>query len=150
VDAAALHLQITAEAHVERRPQIEGRLAEMQPVTGEGREVEVLEPLPFRGSTAGGLVMQGATEHPRAEVVPVGITEEQMQMPYLINLIRWRHLMISHHRQKDELAVFLNGTQGKVMAPAIAAHQMVMKADRMAGIVQRIVKKALIKLPLIT
>lgn len=73
-----------------------------------------------------------------------------MQMPYLINLIRWRHLMISHHRQKYELAVFLNGTQRKLMAPAIAAHQMIMKADHMAGIVQRIVKKALIKLLLIT
>ena len=86
-DAAALHLLVTAEAHVEWRPQIDGRLAEMLSVTGEGGEVEVFESLPFFGSTAGGFVVQGAPKHPRAEVIPVGITKEQMLMPHLINLI---------------------------------------------------------------
>lgn len=59
-------------------------------------------------------------------------------------------LVISHHRQKDKLSVFLNGTQGEVMAPAIVALQMLKKADRMPGVVQWIIKKALIKLSLIT
>ena len=54
--------------------------------------------------------------------------------------------MISHHRQKDKLSVFLNGAQSKVLTPAIVALQMLKKADRMAGVVQWIVKKALIKL----
>ncbi len=118
----------------------------MLSVTGEGGEVEALESLPFFGSTARGFVVQGAPKHPRAEVVPVGITKEQMLMPHLINLIRWRHLMISHHRQKDKLSVFLNRAQGKVMRPAIVPLQMLMKANLMTGVVEWIVKKALIKL----
>lgn len=133
--AAALHLQITAETHLDRGPEIVGRFTEMLPVTAEGGAIELLEPLSLGRTATGGFVMEGPTEHPRAEVVPVSITEQQMQVPHLVNLIRWRHLVISHHRQKDKLTVFLNGTHGEVVTPAIAAHQMIIESDRMTRVV---------------
>lgn len=93
--------------------------------------------------------MQRPTQNPRAKVIPVGIAVEQMKMPDLVNLIRRRDRMVSHHRQEDKPLVLLNCPQSKTMAPAIVAHQVINKADLMFWVMQLIHLKTLVELPLI-
>ena len=93
--------------------------------------------------------MQRPAQHPRAEVIPVGIAVEQMQVPDLVNLIRRCNRVVSHHRQEDKPLVLLNCPQSKTMAPAIAAHQVINKADLMIWVMQLIPLKTLVELLLI-
>jgi len=148
-NGASLHLQITPEAHINRRPQVNRWIAEIRAVAGNGGAVEQLEVLALLCTATGGLMVQRPAEHPGAEVIPVGIAVEQMQMPDLIDLIRGRDQMICHHGQEDELFILLHGPHSKTLIPAIATHQMIDKTDCIGGVAQLVLTKTSIKLLLL-
>ena len=80
----------------------------MLPVAADGGAVELGEAIPFCLTACCGVVVQRPPQYPRAEVVPVGVAAQQMQMPHLIDLVGRCDRMVCHQGQEDELAVFLD------------------------------------------
>jgi hypothetical protein len=104
-------------------------------VAADSGAVLLVEAIPFRLAALGGVMVQRPPQHPRTEVVPVGVAAQQMQMPHLIHLVGRRDRMVCHQGQEHKLAVLLDGAQGKGPAPAVGAHQMGEKAELMALII---------------
>ena len=81
----------------------------MLPVAADGGAVLLVVAIPFRLAALGGVVVKRPPKHPRAEVVPLGVAAQQMQMPHPIHLVGRRDQMVCHQGQEDKLAVFLDG-----------------------------------------
>src|SRR4030095_4641072 len=85
--------EIFAEADLGRWPEIGRRLPEDRAIAGKCPLVPLLELAALLFPALGGAVVHRSSEDLAAESIPVRTRIEQVQVPYLIDLIGWRHRM---------------------------------------------------------
>ena len=81
-------------------------------------------------------MMEFGPENAATEVLPITARVNQMQVPYLIDLLRWRDRMPSLDSEDEETFVFPDDPRGKHVAPSLFAGKPAGKWQRRPRLIQ--------------
>ena len=130
--------EIVAESLLGGGPNVaRRRLAEYLRVTGNRTFILRVKVFLFAGSAARRPVMNPVAQYAAAEIVPIAVRVDQMQMPDLVYIFAGRHCMIRRDSQKHEPLVLVDHSHRIAQRPAVLSRQTAGERELRRRIVER-------------